>query len=62
MLPSSPKLHFVILVHHTPVQVAGDVIELERALTLAPRGQRADWVTRVQVESTLLNISFQYVI
>jgi hypothetical protein len=33
-------------------QVTGEVAELERALALAPRGQRADWITRVQVLST----------
>jgi hypothetical protein len=34
-------------------QVTGEVAELERALALAPRRQRADWVTRVQVRTSL---------
>ena len=29
--------------------VAGEVDELKRALALAPRSQRADWITRVSV-------------
>ena len=32
----------------------GQVQELERALTLAPRGQRADWVTRVQIHDSVV--------
>ena len=38
------------------LQVAGDVGELERALALAPRGQRADWITRVQVDKVVFRI------
>lgn len=35
--------------------VAGDVTELERALALAPRGQRADWITRVQIHDSVIS-------
>ena len=31
----------------TVALVAGELDELKRALALAPRGQRADWITRV---------------
>jgi len=35
--------------------VGGDVQELERALAIAPRGQRADWVTRVQIHDSFVS-------
>ncbi len=34
--------------------VSGDTDELKRALDLAPRGQRADWVTRVQIHDSVV--------
>ena len=33
--------------------VAGEVDELKRALALAPRSQRADWITRVSDSASL---------
>jgi len=39
----------------TVALVAGEVEELERALSLAPRGQRADWITRVQIHDSVVS-------
>ena len=39
----------------TVALVAGEVEELERALSLAPRGQRADWITRVQIHDSVIS-------
>eukprot|EP00291_Cryptomonas_curvata_P022400 CAMPEP_0172170956 /NCGR_PEP_ID=MMETSP1050-20130122/11618_1 /TAXON_ID=233186 /ORGANISM="Cryptomonas curvata, Strain CCAP979/52" /LENGTH=924 /DNA_ID=CAMNT_0012842321 /DNA_START=324 /DNA_END=3094 /DNA_ORIENTATION=+ len=39
----------------TMALVAGEVPELERALSLAPRGQRADWITRVQIHDSVIS-------
>ena len=35
--------------------VSADVDELERALSLATRGQRADWITRVQIHDSVIS-------
>ena len=39
----------------TMALVAGEVRELQRALSLAPRGQRADWITRVQIHDSVVS-------
>ena len=39
----------------TVALVAGEVEELERALSIAPRGQRADWITRVQIHDSVIS-------
>jgi len=39
----------------TMALVSGDVEELNRALWLAPRGQRADWVARVQIHDSVVS-------
>ena len=39
----------------TVALVTGEVEELERALALAPRGQRADWITRVQIHDSVVS-------
>ena len=39
----------------TMALVNGDCEELQRALALAPRGQRADWATRVQIHDSVVS-------
>ena len=39
----------------TVALVTGETEELERALSLAPRGQRSDWITRVQIHDSVIS-------